>query len=163
MTTPALPETPAFVVDAEALIDRYLSANGGHFGAMTAGRVNTTELVAALINQKQSFAEGIRFAQEVIEGSASILLLSEDGRLLLYDIYGETLALHAGRTGKRLDTDAEMLNAMQIEEHGVAVFLDKDAENLDARFGCLTGDGGTFAMGSKVYVWKVFDLQPEAY
>lgn len=89
--------------------------------------------------------------------------IPEDGRLLLYDIYGETLALHAGRTGKRLDTDAEMLNAMQIEEHGVAVFLDKDAENLDARFGCLTGDGGTFAMGSKVYVWKVFDLQPEAY
>ena len=70
------------VNNAEALIRQYLSFSGGHFGAMTAGRVNTTELVAALINQKSSFAEGIRFAQEEIEGSASILILRDDGRLI---------------------------------------------------------------------------------
>ncbi len=70
------------VANADALISKYLSSTGGHFNAMTGGLINATELVAALINQKGSFAEGIRFAQEVIEGSASILILKEDGAIV---------------------------------------------------------------------------------
>lgn len=68
--------------NAEALIAQYLSFSGGHFGAMTGGRVNTTELVAALINQKSSFVEGISFAQKVIEGTASILILTGYGSII---------------------------------------------------------------------------------
>ncbi len=68
--------------NAESLIRQYLSFSGGHFGAMTGGRVNTTELVAALINQKSSFTEGIRFAEEAIDGSASILILKENGTII---------------------------------------------------------------------------------
>ncbi len=68
--------------NAKALIDQYLSFSGGHFDAMTGGRVNTVELVAAMIDQKSSFAEGIRFAQKVIDGTASILILKEDGHLI---------------------------------------------------------------------------------
>ena len=67
------------VANAEKLIEKYLSECCGHFSAMTGGVVNATEVVAALINRKGSFAEGIRFAQEVIEGSASILILRNDG------------------------------------------------------------------------------------
>lgn len=68
--------------NAEALLKQYLAFSGGHFNAMTGGKVDGTELVAALINQKSSFAEGIRFAQEAIEGTASILLLTERGELI---------------------------------------------------------------------------------
>ena len=68
--------------NADRLIDQYLSFSGGHFNAMTSGRINATELCAALINQKSSFAEGLRFAQTVIQGSASILILKEDGSLI---------------------------------------------------------------------------------
>ena len=68
--------------NAEALLKQYLSFSGGHFNAMTGGRVDGTELAAALINQKSSFAEGIRFAQEAIDGTASILILKEDGTLI---------------------------------------------------------------------------------
>ncbi len=68
--------------NAQALIDQYLSFSGGHFDAMTGGRVNTVELVAAMIDQKSSFAEGIHFAQKVIDGTASILILKEDGHLI---------------------------------------------------------------------------------
>lgn len=50
--------------NAETLENQYLSFSGGHFDAMTGGRINTTELVAALIDQKSSFVEGIRFAQQ---------------------------------------------------------------------------------------------------
>ncbi|MBR2986584.1 MAG: amidophosphoribosyltransferase [Clostridia bacterium] len=68
--------------NAGRLIDQYLSFSGGHFNAMTNGRINTTELCAALINQKSSFTEGLRFAQNVIEGSASILILKENGAII---------------------------------------------------------------------------------
>ena len=68
--------------NAEELIDQYLSFSGGHFDSMTGGRVNQTELLSALINQKSNFAEGIRFAQKSIVGTASILILTEKGTLI---------------------------------------------------------------------------------
>ncbi len=74
--------TVGIVNNSDALIDQYLSFSGGHFDAMTGGKVNSTELVAALISQKSSFVEGIQFAQRVIEGTANILILTEDGRLI---------------------------------------------------------------------------------
>ncbi len=74
--------TVGIINNASALIDQYLSFSGGHFDAMTGGKVNSTELVAALISQKSSFAEGIKFAQRVIEGTANILILTDDGRLI---------------------------------------------------------------------------------
>ena len=75
--------TVGIINNANALIDRYLSFSGGHFDAMTGGKVNTTELVAALIDQKSSFADGIRFAQDSIEGTANILILKDDGNLIV--------------------------------------------------------------------------------
>ena len=74
--------TIGIINNADALIDRYLSFSGGHFDAMTGGRVNSTELVAALIDQKSSFADGIRFAQSSIEGTMNILVLKDDGNLI---------------------------------------------------------------------------------
>ena len=68
--------------NAKELIDHYLSADGGHFDAMTGGGVNSTELVAALISQKKDFVEGIKFVQELIEGTASILILKDDGAII---------------------------------------------------------------------------------
>jgi amidophosphoribosyltransferase len=74
--------TVGIINNADALIDRYLSFSGGHFDAMTGGRVNTTELVAALIDQKSSFADGIRFAQNSIDGTANILILKDNGNII---------------------------------------------------------------------------------
>jgi len=66
----------------DALTERYLSYSGGHFDSMTGGKVNTVELLAALIDLKESFAEGIAFAQREIEGTASILILTNEGRII---------------------------------------------------------------------------------
>ena len=74
--------TIACINNADALIDQYLAFSGGHFDAMTGGRINSNELIAALINQKSSFAEGIRFAQKAIEGTASILILRDNGDII---------------------------------------------------------------------------------
>ena len=70
------------VNNTEALVEKYCSDGGIHFNAMTSGTINSTELVATLINRKDSFGEGIRFAQDVIDGSASILILKEGGNLI---------------------------------------------------------------------------------
>ncbi len=66
----------------DSLIKQYLSFSGGHFLAMTSGKVNSTELVAALIDQKSNFEDGIRFAQNSIEGSATILIMKDNGNLI---------------------------------------------------------------------------------
>ena len=70
------------VNNAEELIEKYLLTNGGHFGVMTGGKVNMVELVASLINHKNDFGEGIRFAQQVIDGSISVLILKNDGAII---------------------------------------------------------------------------------
>ena len=66
----------------EKLVEDYLFSNGGHFGAMTNDGINSTELVAAMINQKDSFADGIIYAQSLIEGTASILILTNHGTII---------------------------------------------------------------------------------
>ncbi|MBR5523955.1 MAG: amidophosphoribosyltransferase [Clostridia bacterium] len=77
--------------NAKALIEQYFTDGGGYYSAMTGGRVNSLELIAALISQRDSFAEGIRFAQQCIEGSASILILKEGGNLIVArDLLGRT-------------------------------------------------------------------------
>ena len=70
------------VNNANELIEKYLEESGGHLSAMTGGKINIVELVAAIINQKNTFEEGIRLVQEVIDGSATILILKEGGSLI---------------------------------------------------------------------------------
>ena len=68
--------------NADELINKYISSSHGHFDTMTGGVVNSTEIIASLINQKNDFAEGIKFAQESIDGTASILILKDDGSII---------------------------------------------------------------------------------
>lgn len=68
--------------NADELVDKYLSENSGHFDAMTGGNVNSVELLAALISLKEDFVSGIKFAQEVIDGTASILILKSGGNII---------------------------------------------------------------------------------
>ena len=70
--------TVGIINNAEELVEKYFDDHGHQFMAMSSGKVNATELTAALINQKDSLAEGIRYAQEVINGSATILVLTPE-------------------------------------------------------------------------------------
>ena len=74
--------TIGIVNNVDAILNEYFSHTTGHFNAMTSGAINTTELVAALINQKDSFAEGIKFANDVVDGTVSVLILKEGGNLI---------------------------------------------------------------------------------
>ena len=66
----------------DTLINQYLNFSGGHFDAMTGGKVNSTELVAALISQQSNFLDGVKFVQNAVEGTANILILKNDGSMI---------------------------------------------------------------------------------
>ena len=80
--------TVGIINNAEELVERYFSTHGVQFMAMSSGKVNVTELTAALINQRDSLVEGIRYAQQVIDGSATILLLTDQGIIAARDKLG---------------------------------------------------------------------------
>ena len=74
--------TIGVISNANSLIETYLNYSGGHFEAMSGGRVNSNEMIAAMIDQKSSFSDGIRFAQDQIQGTASILILKDGGNII---------------------------------------------------------------------------------
>ena len=74
--------TVGIINNADELVQDYLSEKGQQFLTLSSGRVNVTELTAALINQKDDLASGILHAQEVIDGSMTILILTEEGEII---------------------------------------------------------------------------------
>ncbi len=72
-------------------LTKMLFKNGhSHFLEMSGGDINATELIAALINQKENLIEGIQFALDSIDGSISILLMNQAGIYAARDKYGRT-------------------------------------------------------------------------
>jgi amidophosphoribosyltransferase len=80
--------TVGIINNAEALVEKYFSDHGHQFMAMSSGKVNSSELTAALINQKDDLVSGIRHAQDEIDGSATILILTPDGIIAARDALG---------------------------------------------------------------------------
>ena len=80
--------TVGIINNAEELVSRYFSDHGHQFMAMSSGKVNSTELVAALINQKDDLVSGILHAQELIDGSLTVLVLTKDGIIAARDRLG---------------------------------------------------------------------------
>jgi len=80
--------TVGIINNDEELVQQYFSDHGHQFMAQSSGKVNASELTAALINQKDSLVEGIRYAQEIIQGSSTILLLTQDGIIAARDKLG---------------------------------------------------------------------------
>ncbi len=72
------------------LIQEIFSKGHSHFLEMSGGDINATELVAAIVNQKDNLVEGIRYAQEVIEGSMTILIMTPKGIYAARDRLGRT-------------------------------------------------------------------------
>ena len=91
--------TVGIINNADALVEEYFGRQGSQFMAMSSGAVNSTELTAALINQKDTLVEGIRHAQEVIDGSATILILTPEGIIAARDKLGRLQVL-IGRGGE---------------------------------------------------------------
>jgi amidophosphoribosyltransferase len=76
--------------NSDDLVAEVFRGGNSHFFEMTDGDINKTELTAAIINQKDNIIEGIKYAQERIDGSMTILLMTPDCIYLARDKYGRT-------------------------------------------------------------------------
>ena len=76
--------------NAEKLTEELLSKGHAHFLEMSGGDLNATELVAYLVDQKDNLVEGIRYAQESIDGSMTLLIMTSKGVYAARDLHGRT-------------------------------------------------------------------------
>ncbi len=124
--------TVGLIQNADELVKRAFIQKRIHFSDMSGGAINPTELVATLINQESTFADGIQYAQSVIEGSCSLLILTESGIYAARDKLGRTPVVIGEKKGSFAAT-LETCAFPNLEYHinkylgpGEIVFLTKD-------------------------------------
>lgn len=91
--------TVGVIQNLGALADEAFRKRTTHFSEMSGGEINPTELVATLINQEATFADGLRRVQETIRGSCSVLLLTRDGLYAARDRWGRTPVILGRKDG----------------------------------------------------------------
>ncbi len=91
--------TVGVVKNIDQLMKQAFNKRGIHFSEMSGGEVNPTEVVATLINQERTYEEGIQNAQEKIEGSCSLLLLTDKGIYAARDRLGRTPVVIGEKAG----------------------------------------------------------------
>ena len=82
--------TVSKINNTDELVKNLFGDGCSHFLEMSGGDINATELVAALINQKDNLIEGIRYALHTIDGSLSLMLMNENGIYCARDEKGRT-------------------------------------------------------------------------
>ena len=119
--------------NADALVKLAFEGGTPQFLEMSGGNINPTELTAALINQKDTIEEGIRYAQTMIEGSMSLLLLTADGMYAARDFWGRTPVVIGQKEGAHCASfeSSAFLNLGYDQERelgpGEVVFLTSDS------------------------------------
>jgi len=96
--------TVGIINNTQELVDAAFGHRTTHFLELEGGVINPTELIATLINQEATFEEGIRRAQEAIDGSCSLLLLTGDGVYAARDLYGRTPVIIGAKAGAHCAT-----------------------------------------------------------
>ncbi len=119
----------------EELVKKYLTESGGHFSVMTGGDVNCTELLAILINQKRDFVKGIKFAQDVIDGTATIIILKDNGNIIAARDKCGKLPVTIGKNkyGHAVSFESfayEKLNFNDLEELGPGEIVEISPEEM---------------------------------
>ncbi|MCM1179898.1 MAG: amidophosphoribosyltransferase [Clostridium sp.] len=82
--------TVSKINNTDAIVDKLFSNGNSHFLEMSGGDINPTELVAAIINQKENLIDGIRYALELVDGSLTLMILTPKGIYAARDKYGRT-------------------------------------------------------------------------
>jgi amidophosphoribosyltransferase len=109
--------TVGVIKNIDELVDRAFRGKCLHFSEMRGGEINPTELVAAMINREDTFEDGVRAAWEFIEGSSSILILTDSGVLAARDKFGRTPLV----VGRKPDATAVSLETCAFPNLGYEV------------------------------------------
>jgi amidophosphoribosyltransferase len=154
--------TVGIINNAEQLVDTYFSDHGHQFMAMSSGKVNTTELVAALINERESFAEGILHAQEVIDGSMTVLLMTGPGEIIAArDRFGR-LPVLVGRNDDGLCVSFESFAYHKLGYHDEHELGPQEIVSLTAA-GCRTLSPAREDMKICAFLWSYYGYPNSNY
>ncbi len=124
--------TVGLISNIEELSEMSLNNGFSHYLEMSSGRLNPTEVAASLINQKKTITEGIRYVQEVVKGSLTMLIMTPEGIYAARDRMGRTPAVIGKKDGARCVSFESFayLNLGYTDEHelgaGEIDFITKD-------------------------------------
>ena len=147
--------------NTDEIIKEVFSHSQTHFLEMSGGDINKTELVATMINQKDNLIEGIRFAQEMIDGSMSIMLVTENGVYLARDKYGRTPII----VGKKAEGYCACLESFAFEKLGYTFEKELGPGEIDV----MTPEGLKVIVqpGNKLrictFLWTYYGYPPSRY
>ena len=96
--------TVGIINNTKELIEEVCQRHAVHFSETSLGEINMTELVAVLINEGESFVDGIQNLYKRIDGSCSLMLLTKDGLYAARDYYGRTPVILGEKDGARAIT-----------------------------------------------------------
>lgn len=148
--------------NVKELADYYVNVCGGQLNAMSSDEVNTTELLAALINQKCTLVEGIRYAQDMIDGTALILIMTDEGHLVVARDWDGRLPVHVGKNDKGFCVSFE---TFAYEKLGYETYYElKPAEIVDITPDAMT----TIAQGREEmhicsFLWSYYGYSTSTY
>lgn len=119
--------------NAKELMDEFVDVFSSSFEIMSSGLINSSAIVGALISQKSNFVEGIRHAQEKIDGSLSLAILTPDGIITARDKLGRLPII----VGKRDDGYAFSFESFAFQKLGYETYR----ELLPGEIVKITADG----------------------
>lgn len=147
--------------NSSELVEEIFRGGKAHFMEMSGGDINSTELVAALINQRDNLIEGIRYAQERIDGSMSMMLLTPKGIYCARDKVGRTPLL----LGAKPEGYCATFESFAYQKLGYADYRELGPGEIDV----ITPEGVSVLVqpGEKMrictFLWTYYGYTPSKY
>ncbi|MBQ8926921.1 MAG: amidophosphoribosyltransferase [Oscillospiraceae bacterium] len=149
------------IQNAQALVTELLQNGCASFEAMSSGNINSGDLIGALISQKDTITDGIRYAQEKIVGTMSLLLLTEDGIIAARDKDGRLPII----VGKRSDGYCLSFESFAFQKLGYYTHKELRAGEIvrvTAR-GCEVLSPGTDSLKICSFLWTYYGYPNAVY
>ncbi len=112
--------------NAKELMDELMENGCACFETMSSGKINSADLIGALIAQKSSFAEGIRYAQERINGTMSLMIMTKEGIIAARDKHGRLPIV----IGKREDGYCLSFESFAFQKLGYEIYKELEAGEI---------------------------------
>ena len=148
--------------NSDALVEELLEKGCANFEAMSSGNINSGDLIGALIAQKDTFVEGIRYAQSKIEGTMSLIILTKDSIIASRDQYGRLPII----IGKKEDGFCLSSESFAFQKLGFSTYRELEAGEIVriTADGCeLLSKGDPSKMKICTFLWTYYGYPNAVY
>ncbi len=148
--------------NADALVQELLENGCANFETMSSGNINSGDLIGALIAQKNSFVEGIRYAQSRIEGTMSLIIMTKNSIIAARDTYGRLPII----IGKHDDGFCISSESFAFQKLGYSIYRELEAGEITeiTADGCqLLSKGDPSKMKICTFLWTYYGYPTASY